>query len=173
MKTLRVVLLRHGIAVDREEWTDSPDLARPLTKKGSRRTLQAARGLRMLGVRPELILTSPAIRALQTAKLAARALHVPHRQLHEEESLLPSAPPDDTLAALAALEVAEVLCVGHAPRLDELLAALVGLRSGQAPLALKKSGAAIVAWNRQVGGGRLCALLAPQTLRNVGRRARR
>ena len=172
MKPLRVVLFRHGIAVDPEDGSNQPDLARPLTNKGIRRTRQAAQGLRALGVRPELILTSPAVRALQTAKLAARALHVSHAQLHEEASLLPAARPEELLAALGALELSEVLCVGHAPRLDQILAALVGLKAGQTPLLLKKAGAAIVQWNGEVGGGTLLALLAPSALRNASRRRR-
>jgi phosphohistidine phosphatase len=172
MKPMRIVLLRHGIAVDRQDWEDQPELARPLTPKGIRRTRQAALGLRAVGVRPELVLTSPATRALQTAKLALHALRVGRDQLHEEDSLLPDAAPEALIAALTALEVVEVLCVGHAPRLDQILAELLALRPGQAPLQLKKAGAAIVQWNREPGGGSLIALLAPIALRNASRHGR-
>jgi phosphohistidine phosphatase len=172
-ESLRVTLLRHGLAGDREAWAKQrrPDLVRPLTAKGARRVRQAARGLVALGVKPELILSSPAVRTLQTAKIAAEELGVGARDLHEEPALAPDALPEDFLGVLESLQVREVLCVGHAPHLDEAMAALLGLRHGHGALALKKSGAALLrVRSGQPGGASLRALLNPWALRRLGRR---
>ena len=53
------VLVRHGIAVNREEW-EGKDVDRPLTEKGKRRVREVAAGLRRLDVRPTVIYASPA-----------------------------------------------------------------------------------------------------------------
>jgi len=172
-RTIRVTLLRHGLAVDREDWAKKNDLARPLTEKGERRVRQAARGLVSLGVKPDLVLTSPAIRAVQTAKAASEVLRVAPTQVHEEVSLAPDASPEDFQATLEALEVKEVLAVGHAPHLDEVLAGLLGLRHGRGGLSLKKSGAAILRVTRdRPGAAEVRAVLSPWALRRIGRKAR-
>jgi phosphohistidine phosphatase len=172
-RSIRVTLLRHGLAVDREDWAKKNDLARPLTPKGERRVRQASRGLAALGVKPDLVLTSPAIRAVQTAKAAAEVLGVPPAQVHEEVSLAPDASPEDFLATIEALEVKEVLAVGHAPHLDEVLAGLLGLRHGRGGLALKKSGAALLRVARgRPGAAEVRALLSPWSMRRIGKKAR-
>lgn len=170
-RALRLTLLRHGLAVEREDWGKRPDLERPLTERGVKKVRQAAKGLVALGVRPELVLTSPAVRARQTAEAVAPALGLHAEDLHDEVSLAPGASPEDLFACLDALEVREVLCVGHAPHLDEALAAMLGLRHGHGALSLKKSGAALLRLRSvQPGDAELRALLSPWALRRVGRR---
>src|SRR5581483_6795869 len=68
---MKVYLLRHAIAFDRdpERWPD--DQLRPLTREGRQRFRKAARGLRVAAPDVETVLTSPYTRALATAELAA------------------------------------------------------------------------------------------------------
>ena len=166
-----LVLLRHGPAEEREAWSGKNDLQRPLTEKGVRRVRQVARGLAKLRVAPERILTSPAVRALHTARLVAEMLELEPARIHEEQALLPEASPEDLLGVLASLECAEVLCVGHEPHLDEVLAALLGLRHGRGSLALKKAGAALLrVHDIERGDAELRAWLSPAMLRRIGRR---
>ena len=169
-RVLRVTLFRHGLAVDRRAWGKKLDLARPLTERGAKRVRLAAKGLLTLGARPAAIWSSPAIRALQTAKILAEVLGVNARELHEQPALLPDAAPDELLGLLDARAVGEVLCVGHAPHLDNLLAALIGLRRSPSALALKKSGAAML-FVRQArsGDATVRALVGPGVLRRMGR----
>jgi phosphohistidine phosphatase len=70
---MRIVLFRHGPAGERdpEQWPD--DAQRPLTSKGEQRTAAAAAGLRRLRPDVRQVFTSPLLRALQTAQVAARA----------------------------------------------------------------------------------------------------
>ena len=56
---MRIVLLRHGIAIDRDHPDCPPDPERFLTSEGQQRTRRAVKGLRRLDVRPDLVLSSP------------------------------------------------------------------------------------------------------------------
>ena len=75
---MELYFLRHGIAAD-EGPADSGDAGRPLTEQGIKKMKEAARGLRRLGVRPEVLLSSPLVRARQTAGRARRAWRRPTR----------------------------------------------------------------------------------------------
>lgn len=158
---MRVILFRHGIAVDREDPACPPDPQRALTPEGVERTRLAAGGLGALGARPALILTSPYLRARQTADLAAEALGVPARAVRTSDALLPEAEPALIFAELAALAVGEVLCAGHAPHLDLALAHAVG--APRELTALKKAGAACL----DVDERRLIWLVEPKQLRRL------
>lgn len=66
-----IYLIRHGIATERTDLEN--DAARPLTDIGCQKTLKVAQRLRQLGVQFDLILTSPFVRARQTAKILQQA----------------------------------------------------------------------------------------------------
>ena len=169
---MRVVFFRHGIAVDRDDPACPPDPDRPLTARGQKRTRAAACGLRALDVAPDKILSSPFLRARQTAELAAAALGVAQARVQIVAGLTPDAPPGPLFDALARLTSAEtVLVAGHAPHLD--LALRHALDRGDAPLwALKKAGAACVELDRPgKPGGKLLWLLAPAALRALAHAA--
>lgn len=138
---MRLVLVRHGLAVE-ADLHDGDDASRPLTAEGEKRTSRAARGLGRLGVRPVAILTSPCLRARETARLVARALGV--ERIEETTALLPGADPAELVGLLGTRRGAhevELLAIGHAPHLDTFLAAV--LAPGAAPFtALRKAGAA-------------------------------
>ncbi|HZI50406.1 MAG TPA: histidine phosphatase family protein, partial [Terriglobia bacterium] len=67
MKGFELCFFRHGIAVDREDPSVTSDSERPLTEDGSRKTRAAAEGLNRMDVGFDRILTSPWLRASQTA----------------------------------------------------------------------------------------------------------
>lgn len=64
---MKIYLIRHGIAGERGTYAD--DRQRPLTDKGHRKTTRMAEHLLAIGVKFDLILTSPLVRASQTAKI--------------------------------------------------------------------------------------------------------
>jgi phosphohistidine phosphatase len=165
---VRVVLLRHGIAVDREDPACPPDPERPLTPEGVARTKAAARGLRAIGVRPDAILTSPYVRAVQTAEIAARVLG--DAEPESCDHLLPAGDPAAMAASLRARPETEVLCAGHEPNLSLLLAHLVhGGATEDLFAGLKKAGAACVETERPgTSVGELLWLLPPSILRRLG-----
>ena len=69
--SVEIYLVRHGIAADRGEY--ATDEERPLTEEGGRKTRKVAKELLKLGLQFDLILTSPLVRARQTAKILQAA----------------------------------------------------------------------------------------------------
>jgi len=120
-------LIRHGLAEERgDAWPD--DEKRPLTEDGMARMRKAARGLSRLGVAFDVVLTSPLVRARQTAEIVAGGL-APRPSLVNIESLSPGA----SYAALVAdlekhARKPRIALVGHEPDLGELAARLIGSR---------------------------------------------
>ena len=119
--------LRHGDAED-----GSPDFERRLTEKGERQSRDAGAALAALGVELELCLTSPRVRARETARLACEALDV---EVTIEDEL--SGGRIDALELTAGLD--HVLLVGHEPDFSDAIAELTGAR-----VDMKKGGLAAV-----------------------------
>ena len=120
-------LVRHGLAEERgDAWPD--DAKRPLTADGMARMRKAARGLARLGVALDVVLTSPLVRARQTAEILAGAID-PRPSLVNLDSLVP----DASYAALVAdlekhARKTHIALVGHEPGIGELAARLIGSR---------------------------------------------
>jgi phosphohistidine phosphatase len=141
----RLYLVRHGIAIDRED-PDCPEEAqRFLTPKGVDRTREAAFGLSQLNIKPTVLLTSPYLRAVQTGEIVCEALDIDPKQLRTTEALKPTAEPKRLAEELEKLFAQEIICFGHAPQLDEFIAFVV--RAGAPFTALKKAGAACLELN--------------------------
>ncbi len=164
------VLFRHGIAVAREEWKGE-DAHRPLTEKGRSRTRLAAEGLGALKIKPSLILTSPFIRAHETADVLHRTLEIkPAARICDE--LIPESPPDKMFPLLASLpQDSCVICVGHEPQLSEL-AGLMVFGKPVAGLAFRKAGACLIRFDDspKAGRGRLEWWMMPSQLRSLGKK---
>lgn len=164
---MEIYLFRHGIAIDRADPKCPAEEERYLTKKGVSRTREAARGLAWLGLEPELVLSSPLRRARETADIAVGELELGVEPI-ETAALLGDAAPSRLLEELAERRPASVLCAGHAPHLDELIAHLVGC---DLPFTeLKKAGLAVLHADKVAPGkAMLLAIYAPKALRRLGR----
>jgi phosphohistidine phosphatase len=138
-KSVRLYLMRHGIAIDREDPDCPPDPERYLTPKGIQRTRAAARGLRALRVKPVSLLTSPYVRAVQTGEIICEVLGLDAKQLRTTDALRAEAKPNRLVEELGRLG-GEVICFGHAPHMDEFIAH--ALKATAPFTALKKSGVA-------------------------------
>jgi phosphohistidine phosphatase len=136
---MRLYLMRHGIAIDREDLDCPPEAERFLTPKGIQRTRAAARGMRALRVKPTTLLTSPYVRAVQTGEIVCEVLGLDPKLLKTTEALRPEAKPVRLAEELARVQ-GEVICFGHAPQLDEFIA--LALKATAPFTALKKSGVA-------------------------------
>jgi phosphohistidine phosphatase len=120
-------LVRHGLAEERGD-AFPDDAKRPLTADGMARMRKAARGLARLGVTIDAVLTSPLVRARQTAEIVVEALH-PRPSLVAIDSLSP----DGSFAAIVAdlekhARKTRLALVGHEPSIGELAARLIGSR---------------------------------------------
>jgi phosphohistidine phosphatase len=122
-----VYLIRHGLAEARgDSWPD--DAKRPLTDEGMSRLRKQVRGLARLGVSVDLILTSPFVRARQTADIVAGGLH-PQPHVVALDSLTPDGSYADVVADLAKhARRSRIALVGHEPGIGELAARLIGSR---------------------------------------------
>lgn len=127
-------LIRHGVAEDQSDaWPD--DAKRPLTSEGISRVRKAGRGLVRLDVSFDVILTSPFVRARQTAETVAGAFDA-RPPIVAIESL---APGGSYQALLAELEKqtrrSRIALVGHEPLVGEIASKLIGARH---PIPFKK-----------------------------------
>jgi phosphohistidine phosphatase len=149
-------LLRHGEA---EPHGGRDDAERALTDRGREQARDAGRALARLELKFQLVLTSPKVRALQTAELAAEPLGV------EPVVYQPLAEGFDRREAEALLYAAgedkRILVVGHEPDLSQVVHDLTGARIG-----MRKGGIAAVRMDPG-GGGELIALLRPRELTRI------
>jgi phosphohistidine phosphatase len=131
---MQLYVVRHGIAI--EEGGVAPDASRPLGEKGRRRFRKTARAFGKLGHRLDLILTSPLVRAVQTAEILAGATD--YGEVAVLEELDPKFPVETLREAIEARagKAGAVAIVGHEPQLSSLLAALSGVP--QTDIYLKK-----------------------------------
>jgi len=160
-------LMRHGIAIDREEPDCPPEPERHLTPKGIEKTRGAARGLLTLKVNPDVVLSSPYLRAVQTAEIACVALEIPVSDIKRTDALLPGASPLMLFEELSKSKAEEVLCFGHAPNMDELIAQAV--HAPKAITQLKKAGAACIELSSvSPVDGEIVWLLTSRALRALG-----
>jgi phosphohistidine phosphatase len=130
--TKRLTLLRHAKAAPGDETT--PDRERPLNDRGNHDAPMMGRRLRALGVRPSLVLTSPARRALQTARLVCKEIDYPQEFLQREHDLY-LATPGEIIKVLARQDNAfnDILVCGHNPGLTDLANRLSGERIDNIP----------------------------------------
>lgn len=143
-----IYLLRHGDAED----GDGEDAARRLTSKGERQANAAGRTLAALGAGIDACLTSPKVRAAETARLACGALDLSPEVTEELRG-----GPFDSLDLSAGR--GDTLLVGHEPDFSTEVARLTG-----ANVKLRKGGLAIV------DGNALVALLRPKDLAAIAAR---
>lgn len=152
--------LRHGLAGNREDW-EGDDRARPLTKKGEKRTALSAE--MMDAIIPDLdeIITSPLVRARQTAEIVADEMGMKDAKI-EDERLAPGFNLEKLTEIVKAYPDAEALMlVGHEPDFSETISSLIG--GGN--IVCKKGGLARVDLiNLDPLQGQLVWLLQPKVL---------
>ena len=157
--SLRLYLLRHADAGDPMAWT-SGDAQRPLSAKGRRQAERLARHLVAIGFETDALISSPKLRARETAEIVADALDLTVRL-------------DERLATGFDLEIVEAILrdaggpqrpvlVGHDPDFSDLAADL----SGTPAVALKKGALARIDVDEGLapGAGRLRWLLPPDAV---------
>ncbi len=147
---MELYILRHAIAVTRGTEGIRQDGDRPLTDKGAAKLRRVVRGMSALGLSFDLILTSPYVRARQTAEIVAEEMGA-GKKCERSPHLAPDGDPRALIAAIASRSTAStsVLLVGHEPLLSQLISVLVS-GDERTQVTLKKAG--------------LCKLVAP-TLR--------
>jgi phosphohistidine phosphatase len=167
---MNVYLMRHGIALAQDDPSISHDGERPLTGKGVKRTRQAAKGIRRLKIPFDAILTSPLVRARQTAEIVAAALGIETR-LEEISGLAPESTVEHLMFGLSRYHDREhLLLVGHEPLLSSVATALLGGRQPAKVIIVFKKGSLC---NIEIDAlpattpGKLHWMLTPKQLRSL------
>jgi phosphohistidine phosphatase len=166
---MQLLIIRHAIAEDRDAFarTGQPDSERPLTDFGRRRMRRNARGLRRLTRRPDVLASSPYVRAAETASIVADVLDI--RSVETVEALTPDHHPRDLAEWLGQQGDDDIVAVvGHEPHLGGLLTWFMTGRE-ESSVELKKGGVGLLLFEGKAepGKGTLKWLVTPAQLRAI------
>ena len=164
---MKLYLVRHAIAEERdfERWSD--DAERPLSMRGAKRFRRAARGLSAIAPSVDVTLSSPYLRAWQTAVLLAEEAGWPAPAV--APSLMPGNLPMQAVASLIAYRGAgAVAMVGHEPDLHRLASHLLTGDEERALLRFHKGSVALLLLPTvEAGQATLEWLMSPRSLRSL------
>src|SRR5438477_364292 len=137
---MELYLIRHAEAIELGERGITNDEERPLTEKGEGQAEKAARAFLDRGIVLDKLLTSPLVRARQTAEILTRVWARPELTLEICDALCPGVKMRKLSKTLLKLEGGKIGLVGHMPQLGDFAAWLLGNKRSQIDLA--KSGTA-------------------------------
>ena len=162
---MEIYILRHGIAVERGSPGYKKDSERPLTKEGEEKMHQIADAILGMGLQFDLILSSPYLRAKQTAQIVAGELD---EEVTSTDFLIPDANGLELIAEINDEKPQRVLLVGHEPDLSRLISLLV-TGGSDATIELKKGGLCKLTSDKLTFGrsATLNWLLTPKQLRQL------
>jgi len=161
-------VMRHGLAVNRGSVRFADDAQRPLEPEGKEKMREITEGLKRLGFDVDWIVSSPLVRAVETAEIVAASLPA-SGPVEVCDALRPGGSSEDVLAYLAKRpNRTRVLLVGHEPDLSDLAARLIGAGS-HANLAFKKGGCCLIRFDEfpPRNPGQLVWWLTPRVLRKL------
>ena len=166
---MRLLIVRHADAGDSEEFarTGRPDSERPLSEKGVAQMRTGAGAIVRVAPSIDCIVTSPYVRARETAEILRRACE--GKPLLETETLEPEQHPRAFEKWLRERDEDVIACVGHEPHLSAL-AAWLTTGDDDSYIDFKKGGACLVAFDDapKKGAGSLRWLFGPKELALIG-----
>jgi phosphohistidine phosphatase len=177
---MELFILRHGEAGKRSA-SGSKDFARPLTVTGQKEVADLAASLKDLGIKFDLITTSPLKRAHQTAAIVAKKLRN-EKIMEDWDELKPEGKSLDLYRKLSSSpqlkkqQQSSVLVVGHEPYLSNMISEIIadatgnGDHGGSTRIVLKKAGLArikITSNSNSKMQGELKWLLTPRHMKNM------
>ncbi|MGH9762118.1 MAG: phosphohistidine phosphatase SixA [Blastocatellia bacterium] len=168
---MEIYLIRHGIAHPLGQKNEFTDEKRTLTPQGRERMREVARGLRRLGIKLDLIMSSTLARAEETANIVAEAMGIDEKLIVKTANLAPGARISDITSEIKQQNVPRsVALVGHEPLLGYLAGALA-CRDSHSSIPLKKGGACFIEVVETVPEfrGNLVWLATPRQLRLIGK----
>jgi phosphohistidine phosphatase len=124
---LELYFLRHAIAADRDDPRYKDDSLRPLTAQGRKKMYRASQGMKSLGLKFDIILSSPYLRAKQTAEIVNRTCRPKNKKILFTNNLLPPARIKELLLEIHSHfpKSRKILLVGHEPHLTEMISGLL------------------------------------------------
>jgi phosphohistidine phosphatase len=172
---MELFILRHGEAGKRVS-SGNKDSARPLTVTGQKEVTDIAASLKDLGIKFDLIITSPLKRAHQTAAIVAKKLQN-EKKMEDWDELKPEVKPLELYHKLSSSPQfkpqSSVLVVGHEPYLSKMISEIIADANGDGGsvhIALKKAGLArirVTSNSNSKMQGELKWLLTPRHMKNM------
>jgi phosphohistidine phosphatase len=158
---MELYVIRHADAVNLGEQNITVDADRPLSERGKRQAKEVGAALVAKGIRPAILVTSPLVRARQTAEGMLSQFGDNPPVLQEADAVAPGFKRKDLARYLRGLNPASVAVVGHEPDLSRWIAWLIGSKNAQIDFA--KAGVALIHFPDEVrkGDGSLVWLLTP------------
>jgi phosphohistidine phosphatase len=165
-------IVRHAIAEDRDpNSTEEQDSQRPLTDAGRKKFRRIAEALNGLETKIDLILTSPYLRAVDTARILRKELGLGKQQLVQIDDLAPGGDASRLMTEIGSnySKAGNVALVGHEPGLSRLVSVLLS-GDPDIPITLKKGGVCCLSIEKPEYGpcATLVWLLAPAQLTEIG-----
>jgi phosphohistidine phosphatase len=162
---MELIIVRHAIAFERDahRWPDDED--RPLSARGMARARKAALGLKGITQRPTRVLTSPLLRARQTAAILTQVAGWPRAIACPQ--LMPGTAPRELLTLIGRGRDERLAVIGHEPGLGHLASACLPGSAATAALSFRKMGAALLEFKDvpRPGRGELVWFVPPRVLR--------
>ena len=164
---MELYLMRHARPEPKSPDIYPDDSQRPLSEQGRNEHRRFARALAGTGHRVDLVVSSPFMRAAETARITAEALGY-GGEIVETDILASGFSPDGVLEYLSTLDAHSVLLVGHAPDMDELAGALLS-SDGSLQVSFKKGAVMGIHFEGRParGGGELMLYLRPGEILNL------
>jgi len=147
-----LLVVRHAIAFERDRLRWSDDTKRPLSPDGIRRSRRAAAGIKQITKPPDVVLTSPLLRARQTADILTDVAGWPKATLCNE--LVPDVAPEALLKVLQSREEKLVALVGHEPHLSRFVAACLVGDDHSLAMELRKNGVVFLSFTAAPRAGK-------------------
>ena len=163
-----IYILRHGKAEDHIQ-TISGDQKRKLTEPGKKEIELVAKGIKNLDIEFDYIISSPLIRAKQTADIALKIIKSKRKSLLIWNELKPESEVDSTIKKLKIIkQSASILLVGHEPHLSTLTSKIIS-GAEESDIILKKGGLVHLRCStvRSEFGGSLRSLMTPKQIKKL------
>lgn len=169
---MELYVIRHAIAEPLGTAHEFSDENRSLTDEGRSRMREVVKGLKKLGIQLDLILTSPLVRAVETAEILAGSLGLNKKEIHHTAALSPGAVVEQLFAEIKKKAGAEsIAVVGHQPDLGQLISRIVQSDGSVLSIQLKKGGICCINVSETVPTlrGELMWFLTPKQLRMLAK----
>lgn len=164
---MELFIIRHAIAEPLGKPNEFSDERRALTEEGRSRMREIVKGLAKLGVQIDLIITSPLVRAIETAEIVSTGLGLIKKDMRQTLNLAPGGSIEGLFAEIKTHSEAEsVALVGHQPDLGNIISKIIS-DEGDAAIQLKKGSVCCLNISETVPvlRGEVAWLLAPRQLR--------
>ena len=171
---MELFVIRHAIAEPLGKQNEFSDEKRALTGEGKNRMREVVKGLVKLGIEVDLILTSPLVRAVETAEIVGTASGLTKKEIKLTANLAPGASAEKLFAEIKGLSGVEALVlIGHQPDLSGLISRIIQGDGSELSIQLKKGSVCCLNITETVPKlrGNMSWLLTPRQLRVVAKGA--